>query len=185
MQNTFSKIMISENRTEEKLWHVVYTRSRAEKRVFTELSQKGIECFLPLQKKLRQWKDRKKWVEMPLMTGYCFVCISRKEYDEVLHTDNVVCYITFEGKAAVIPTKQIDALKQLTKQNDFEVTVSKENFEPGKMVEVIAGPLIGLKGELVEIRGKKKFILRLIQIDNTFTVEIPASNLTPVINLKF
>ena len=177
-----SYIMISENRTEEKLWHVVYTRSRAEKKVFTELTQKGVECFLPLQKKLRQWKDRKKWVEMPLMTGYCFVCITRKEYDEVLRTDNVVCYITFEGKAAVIPEKQIDALKQLTKQNDFEVTVSKENFEPGKQVEVIEGPLIGLQGELVEVRGKNKFILRLTQIENTFTIEIPASYLTAVPN---
>jgi len=96
----------------------------------------------------------------------------------------VVCYITFEGKAAVIPEKQIDALKQLTKQNDFEVTVSKENFEPGKQVEVIEGPLIGLQGELVEVRGKNKFILRLTQIENTFTIEIPASYLTAISNQK-
>jgi transcription antitermination factor NusG len=170
--------MVFENKTEVKLWHVVYTRSRAEKKVLTELTQKGIECFLPLQKKLRQWKDRKKWVEMPLMTGYCFVCISRKEYDRVLHTDNVVCYITFEGKAAVIPAKQIDALKQLTKQNDFEVKVSKENFEPGKLVEVIEGPLIGLQGELIETRGRNRFMIRFSQIKSSFLVEIPSDKLS-------
>ena len=166
------------NKTVKKNWYAVYTRSRAEKKVHTELTIKEIECFLPLQKKLRQWKDRKKWVEMPLLTGYCFVCTSRAEYDKVLQTNNVVCYVTFEGKAAVIPDNQIDYLKQMLKQNEFDVTVSHENFRPGKEVEVIEGPLIGLRGELVEIRGKNKFILRLKQMDTSFTVEIPAAHIS-------
>ncbi len=161
-----------------KSWHVIYTRSRAEKKVNAELTAKNIECFLPLQKKLRQWKDRKKWVETPLISGYCFVCISRKEFDKVLQTDNVVCYITFEGKAAVIPERQINSLKQMMHQSDFEVTVSHKNFEPGKKVEIIAGPMIGLRGELVEARGKQKFVLRFEQINQVFTVEVPANNLS-------
>ncbi len=162
----------------EKHWYVVYTRSRAEKKVLDELTLNGIECFLPLQKKLRQWKDRKKWVSMPLMSGYCFVRISRKEYDKVLTTNNVVCYITFEGKAAIIPEKQIGALKQMLKQQDFDVSVTQENFETGKKVEIIEGPMVGMQGELIEIRGKNKFTLRLQQLNTIFTVEVPASHLS-------
>jgi len=162
----------------QKQWHVVYTRSRAEKKVSDELTFNEIECFLPIQKKLRQWKDRKKWVEVPLMSGYCFVNITRIEYDKVLQTNNVVCYVTFEGKAAVIPENQIDALKQMLKQFDFEVNVTTESFEPGKKVEVISGPMIGLRGELVEARGKNKFILRFSEINSVFSVEIPAENLS-------
>ena len=165
-------------KTSEKAWYVVYTRSRAEKKVRDELEFKGIECFVPLQRKLRKWADRKKWVEMPLISGYCFVHISRKEYDQVLHTDNVVCYITFEGRAATIPEKQIEYLQQMLKQYEFDVTVTQENFEPGKLVEIIEGPLIGLRGELVEARGKKKFIIRFTQIDSTFSVEVPAKQLS-------
>lgn len=161
-----------------KQWLVVYTRSRAEKRVRDELTQNNIECFLPLQKKLRQWKDRKKWVEMPLMSGYCFVHISRKEYDKVLNTNNVVCYVKFERKAAVVPDKQIEYLKQMLKQNDFDVSVSHETFQRGKKVEVIEGPMTGLRGELVEARGKKKFVLRLTTVNSAFTVEIPSSQLS-------
>lgn len=170
--------MISEKKLTQKSWYVVYTRSRAEKKVLEELTQKDIECFLPLQKRLRQWKDRKKWVEMPLMAGYCFVHISQKEYFEVLQTDHVVCYITFDGKAAIVPDNQIDALNQMLKQFDFEVNVSQENFEPGKKVEVIEGSLIGLRGELVEARGKHKFIIRFTQINSVFSVEVPASLLS-------
>lgn len=170
--------MIGKQKNTEKQWHVVYTRSRAEKKVQLELTIKNIENFLPMQKKLRQWKDRKKWVEMPLMSGYCFVQITRKEYDLVLQINNVVSYVRFEGKAAIIPDKQIDALKQMLKQYVFDVDVTSDNFEPGKKVEVVEGPLIGLRGELVEARGKNKFIIRFTQINSIFSVEIPANQLS-------
>lgn len=161
-----------------KHWYVIYTRSRAEKKVEAELTSMGIECFLPLQKKLRQWKDRKKWVEIPLISGYCFVCISRKEYDRILQINNVVCYVTFERKAAIIPNKQIEYLKQMLKQYDFDITVSHENFEAGKKVEIVEGPLVGLRGELIEERGKNKFILRISEMETSFTVEVPAAYLS-------
>ena len=177
-------MMNTTNTKNDKLWYVVYTRSRAEKKVHEELISRGIESFLPLQKKLRQWKDRKKWIEMPLMSGYCFVKVSRKEYNEVLQTNNVVCYITFEGKAAVVPEKQIDSLKKMLKQQDFEVSVTHETFELGELVEVIEGPMVGLRGELIEARGKNKFMLRIKQINSIFTVEVPASYLSFVPNTE-
>lgn len=170
---------------DQKQWYVVYTRSRAEKKVEQELKLQGIECFLPLQKQLRQWKDRKKWVETPLLSGYCFVHISRKEYDQVLKTNHVVCYITFEGKAAVIPEKQIICLKSLLKQYDFEVSVSKENFEAGKKVEIIEGPMLGLQGELLESRGKHKFIIRIEQLETSFLVEVPAHFISALPEKKY
>ena len=164
----------------QKQWYVVYTRSRAEKKVNDELTYQNIECYLPLQKKLRQWKDRKKWVEFPLMSGYCFVKITRREYDLVLQSDNVVCYVTFEGKAAVIPEYQIEALQKMTKQYDFEVNVTTEKFEPGQTVVIIAGPMIGLRGELVKARGKNKFIIRLDELKSAVSIEIPSEHLTAV-----
>ncbi len=176
--------MIPQYKNQQKNWYVIYTRSRAEKKVRDELIFNNIECFLPLQKKLRQWKDRKKWVEMPLMSGYCFVYISNKEYDKVLQTNNVVCYVTFEGKAAVIPNQQIDFVKQMIKQSDFEISVSQESFKPGKKVEIIEGPLVGLLGELIETRGKNKFIIRLNQMNSTFTIEVPAEQISYISSEK-
>jgi transcription antitermination factor NusG len=170
--------MTENNSTIQKKWHVVYTRSRAEKKVQTELSIKNIENFLPMQKKLRQWKDRKKWVEMPLMSGYCFVNITRKEYDFVLQTNNIVGYVRFEGKAAIVPESQINSLKQMLKQYEFEVNVTSENFAPGRKVEVIEGPMIGLRGELVKAHGKNKFIIRFSQINSVFSVEIPTNHIS-------
>ena len=46
-------------------WYAIYTRSRSEKAVNTELSLTGIESYLPLKKTIRIWSDRKKMVEVP------------------------------------------------------------------------------------------------------------------------
>jgi len=164
--------------SENKVWYAVYTRSRAEKKVLAELEAKNIECFLPLQKQLRQWKDRKKWVEVPLIPGYCFVHITRKDYDRVLQINHVVSYIIFEGKAAVVPDNQIAYLRLVLNQSDFEVEVSFENFTPGEEVEIIQTPLMGLRGELVNVHGKSRFIVRLNSINTVFMLDVPAEYLT-------
>ena len=161
----------------DKQWHVLYVKSRTEKKVFQSLSEKGIEVYLPLQQKLRQWSDRKKLVEMPLFSGYIFVNVSRSEYDNALKTDNVVCYITFEGKAAIIRNQDIESLKQILEQDKIQVELTTEDLVLGDKVEILSGPLMGLKGELVEFKGKKKVGIRIKQINYMVMVEIPISNL--------
>ncbi len=117
---------------------------------------------------------------MPIISGYCFVNICKKEYEKVLRTEHVAGYVRFEGKPATIPCQQIEYLKKMLSQSDFEVEVSQENFAPGKKVEIIAGPLIGLRGELLSHRGKNRFILRIQQINTIYAVEISAENITAI-----
>ena len=158
-------------------WHAVYVKSRTEKKAQTELQFKEIETFLPLQRKLRQWSDRKKWVEMPLISGYLFVKICRKEYDSVLQSDYVVSYVRFEGVAAVIPENQIDYLKLMLQQDNLDIEIVHESFAPGQMIDVVAGPLIGLRGKLVRIKGKNKVAVELEQLGYAVLVEIPAQDI--------
>lgn len=158
-------------------WYAVYVKSRAEKKAQTELQFKEIETFLPLQRKLRQWSDRKKWVEIPLISGYLFVRICRKEYDSVLQSNYVVSYVRFEGTAAVIPDNQIEYLKLMLKQENLEIEITRESFAPGQMIEVTAGPLIGLRGKLVRIKGKSKVAIELEQLGYSALVEILANDI--------
>jgi transcription antitermination factor NusG len=160
-------------------WFAVYVKSRAEKKAQTELQFKNIEAFLPLQRKLRQWSDRKKWVEMPLISGYLFVRVSRKEYDSVLQSNHVVSYVRFEGTAAQIPDRQIDYLKLMLKQDNLDIEVTQESFEPGQLVEVVAGPMIGLRGKLVRIKGKNKVAIELEQLGYSALIEITTDDIRP------
>ena len=153
-------------------WYAIYTKSRSEKKVHQELSFKEIEAYLPLHKRLKQWSDRKKWVEEPLIRSYVFVRITEKEYFNVLNTPGVVCYVTFGGKAAPIRDEQIDTLRRLL-TTDTELELVSENLQPGDPVEITAGHLLGLGGELVEYRGNKKVVIRLEQLQHSLLLTIP------------
>lgn len=159
-------------------WYAVYIKSRAEKKAESELQSKEIECFLPLQRKLQQWSDRKKWVEMPLIPGYLFVKTSSKEHIKIIESNYIVSYVRFDGKAAIIPDTQIEYLKLMLKQANAEIEITRANFEPGQLIEVIAGPLIGLQGKLVSINGKNKIAIELMQLGYSALVEISPKDIS-------
>ncbi len=64
-------------------WYAIHTRSRHEKQVDLFLSERGIETFLPLVHTLSRWKDRKKYVDLPLFPGYMFVCTDKERLLDV------------------------------------------------------------------------------------------------------
>jgi transcription antitermination factor NusG len=71
----------------EKLWHVIYTKSKWEKKVDSLLLQRGFESWCPVQKKERQWSDRKKIIEEPLFRSYVFVKAAKEEVAEPVATE--------------------------------------------------------------------------------------------------
>ena len=153
-------------------WYAIYTKPRAEKQVFQRLIDKGIDAYLPLQKSLKQWSDRKKWVETPLFTSYLFVHIDRRDYDGVLQTPGVLKYITFEGRAVSIPQDQIDNLKIIVDSN-ANVETTWETYSKGESVLVNGGSLKGLRGKLISDGGRKKVLVQVDRLDQNLVVEVP------------
>ncbi len=160
-----------------KQWYAIYVKSRTEKKVALMLSEAGLENFLPLRRTLKRWSDRKRWVENPLISGYCFVCVTEKEKLAVLQTTHVVNYVRFEGKPAVIPPNQIEFIRRMLNQHEVEYEASQQLPKPGQKVEIIAGPFIGLQAEMVKSKGKSVIFIRLEQIGNVFTVQIPLDHI--------
>jgi len=153
-------------------WYAIYTKSRAEKAVSDRLQEQQIETFLPLQRKLRKWSDRKKWVETPYINSYVFVKVSEKEYYDVINTQGAVRYITFEGKAAPIPDWQIDAMKKVV-NSDQAFHFSNQHFQKGEKISIESGTLAGYTGEVIhDSDGKKKVIIRINQIGYALLVEM-------------
>jgi len=155
----------------ERAWYAVYTNSRAEKRVSDRISEMGIETFLPLQKTLRQWSDRKKLIEKPLISSYVFVRAVPKEFFPIRTIDGVVKFIMIQGKPVAIPEQQITNLRILC-GSDAEVTISSDVYAEGDKVEVVVGSLTGLQGELIRVGRKHKVVIRIIQPGMNLTVDI-------------
>src|SRR6056297_2321899 len=94
-----------------KRWYAIRTKPRAEKKAEEALKVKGIEVYMPVQKTLRQWSDRKKWIWEPVLKSYLFVCVEAREIDLVRFTHGVSGFIVFGGVPASIPEAQIRLLK--------------------------------------------------------------------------
>ncbi len=140
-------------------WYALYTRPRHEKKVYNQLIEKGVVAFLPVVERVRQWKDRKKRVEMPLFNSYVFVRIDLKDRYYSLQTHGVVRLVSFGGNPASIPDWQIEQLQQVIKHPD---TLELEHYlREGDWVEVTAGPFKGVKGRLKELRGQTRLVINI------------------------
>lgn len=158
-------------------WYAVYTKSRMEKRVHSLLLEKGIESFLPLQKTMKQWSDRKKKIEIPLFNGYVFVFLNyEKGYLSVLKTIGVVGFLKITTHPEAIREEQINLLKALYENNHiFEI--KNENFKEGKQVKVSYGALKNISGKIIDILPNK-ILVQLDILENNYKLLIPSEYLT-------
>jgi transcriptional antiterminator RfaH len=155
-----------------KRWYALYTRSRAEKKVAEVLEQSQIEVYLPLQKTLRQWSDRRKWVYEPLFRSYVFVKIEKKDFHHVLNVFGVVRFVTIAHEKIAIPECQIDAIRAYMGELIIEQPLSY--FQKGGEVEVVYGPLKGIRGSLVSVKNQRKLIIQIDAIYQNITLTLPS-----------
>jgi transcription antitermination factor NusG len=168
----------------EKNWYAVYTKSRAEKKLHSELCAQNITSFLPLKREMKQWSDRKKWVEQPLLPSYLFVHVSSTDQFNVLNTQGAVRYIYFEGRPAKIPEKQIKYLQDLLDNQPLGIEVDYSNIAEGDQVEVVSGPLRGVCGEVVQLKGKYRILLRFGPLGCCVHAEISLHDLARLKQVK-
>lgn len=158
-------------------WYALRTRSRHEKSVRDRLDGNGFEPFLPLMKTLRQWSDRKVWTELPLFSGYCFARFDLQSRYAVLQIPGVVDIVGITGPQA-IPVEEMDALKVVAgSQRSCD---AHTYLTEGSWVEVVRGPLMGLRGQLVRKAGQHCIVIRVHLIQQAASVHIDVSEVTPV-----
>lgn len=161
-------------------WYALYTRSRFEKKMLSELSDRRIEVFLPMREILSRWKDRKKKIWIPLFPGYIFVnhVDTPENRFRILNIPGAVRFVGLEGHADPIPDEQIEYIRRF-----LESSIAIDPYpyvQVGSRVEVIAGPLKGIQGILVEKRGRFRFVLQVDLIRQAVSVEIDASDVRPL-----
>jgi transcription antitermination factor NusG len=132
--------------------------------LYKELSDKGVESYLPLKREMRVWSDRKKWVETPLFSSYVFVRVSEREYYDAISSHWAVRYVCFEGRAVPIPDSQIESLKLFLEDTKRDVELTSRSLKKGDHLEVTIGPLKGVRGELLQLRGQHRIVIRFISL---------------------
>ena len=155
-------------------WYALYVRSRYEKKVYAQLLKKNVESYLPLVEEVRQWSDRKKKTREPLFKGYLFVKIALKEKLMVVQTDGVVKIVGSANTPSAIPDEQINWIRTVLEHPTLARNVRKEEYPVvGVKVEIVAGPLRGLRGVVSQVRGNNRLIIEVQTIARAFSVEVP------------
>jgi transcriptional antiterminator RfaH len=164
----------------DKVWKAIYVTSRSEKKVLDKLNEKGIEAYTPIKKTMRQWSDRKKMVEVPILNGYVFVKVNDQERDKVFFVNGVVQYVRFNGEDAVIREEEINSLKNIVALGyDIEMNTAKA-FPSGSKIMIMQGPLKGIEGVVSEIENEDWLFVNLDSIQYNLKVKLPAGILKNV-----
>jgi transcription antitermination factor NusG len=155
-------------------WFALYTRHRHEKAVAQQLSERGLEAFLPLYKTAHRWKDRVKELFLPLFPNYVFVLASPGQRGTVLSTPGVHDFVRLSGVPAPIPPAEIDAVRRVVHQS---LNADPHPFlKTGDWVRVNSGPLKGLEGILIRKKNFYRLVLSVELLVKSISVEVDVAD---------
>jgi transcription antitermination factor NusG len=159
-------------------WYAAYTHARHEKKVAQQLQERGIEHFLPVYHSVRQWKDRKKELDLVLFPGYVFARIDIADKLRVLQLPGVVRFVSFNGQPIALDGRDLEALRTALQQG------LRAEHHPyltaGRRVKVVRGPLTGAKGILVRAKTNCRIVISIDAIMRSVSVEVDESDIEPL-----
>ena len=156
-------------------WYACYTRARAEKRAASLLASNGVESYLPVIEQLRQWSDRKKRVAFPLFPGYVFARFDLRRTYDVVNIPGIVAIVGVDGDPAPIRDEELESVRILVSGVNAGEEVPKvvETFTVGQVVIATEGAFAGMRGVLLEERGRTRVVVRLSGLCQAVSVELP------------
>ena len=155
----------------------MHAKCNHEKKIVARLESIGIETFLPVRTMMRKWKDRKKLIEFPLFPGYVFVHIPLLKKRDVVQTPGVV-RIVGNASPEPMPENQILGIKKFIETHvDFD---PYPHLFEGMAVEVIRGPLKGVKGILEVKKNMHRLIINVDLLNNAIATEIDACDVQAI-----
>jgi transcription antitermination factor NusG len=161
-------------------WYVLMTQPRAAKLVGKRLAEIEFENFVPIQRQLRQWHDRKKWVEVPILNYYIFVYTNNKRRNKVFEVTGITKFLTVNGKLCTITDQEIERIKRLCSYNG-KVEIQEGTIDVGDEVDIMEGHFIGLRGQVITTQSKTRIKISIQSLNCFATVEIEKSSIKKII----
>jgi len=129
-------------------------------------------------KRLREWKDRKKWVDFPLFPGYLFIYIQPhpESFLSVLKTRGAVNLLSAEpGYPTPVSADEINSLQVLIGSGrDIDIY---PHLKEGARVRVKSGPLQGAEGTLERKEDQYMFLVNVDLLGRSIGVRMYADDI--------
>lgn len=159
-------------------WFAVSVRPRYEKLATRHLERLGVNCFLPVYRSVRRWKDRRKELDMALFPGYVFVNMNARDRLGVLRAPGVLRFVTFQGQPAAVPDSEIRALES----SAFAGLRPQPHpyLRQGKKVRVKSGPLVDVEGIMIRRKEGFRLVLSIELISRSVMLEVDEADVEPL-----
>lgn len=151
-------------------WYAVYTWARHEKAVARHFEERGLTYFLPLYQAVHRWNKRSSRVSLPLFPGYVFVRTGARDRFRPLQVPGVLHYAGAGVTPSPIADEEIEALRR--------ILISGKEVGPhpylsaGNSVQIVAGPLAGLRGIVQRTKAGNRFVISVETIRQSIAVEL-------------
>lgn len=159
-------------------WYVAYTRVKQEFVIKKKLDDLGVESFLPSEERVVETSLGRKTIRVLLIHGMIFIHTDRATSFSLLndHFLNIVYLKDIEGRhSLIVPDNQMRDFMFVLDFSSSGIEVLNKDLKRGDRVRVIKGPLRGLEGELVRLKGHKRVVIRLDGVASIATSYIPGS----------
>lgn len=156
-------------------WFVLRAETGREDRVLKQVLARGIEAYLPFYSDTRRWAHRNpETVQRALFPGYLFGRFTMSQRATALSVPGVIDILTFGSIPAKVPDVEIENLR---------VVVASGLAEPwnllkiGQQVTITHGPFTGIRGRLIEIKNKLRFVVGVELFNRGVSVEVESGML--------
>ena len=161
-------------------WYAIVVKPQAERAVEAALGQKNYETFFPVVTTDRRWSDRTKRVDVALFPGYVFCRFDHERRLPIMTTPGVREIVGFGRHAAPVDDAELTALRIVLASG---VSLDHcEYLQPGDAVEVTQGPLQGLRGSLLEVKGSCRVVLSVELLQRSVSVEMDRTRIRRIEN---
>ena len=160
----------SESQPDGASWFALCVKPRHEKSAAAALRFKGYDEFLPLYRARARWSDRVKVTQRPLFPGYVFCRLDIRHRVPVLNTPGVLRVIGHGREPVALEDREIDALKVVVRSG---LPAEPWPFlNVGCRIGIEEGPLRGIEGTLLEIKGRDRLVLSVGLLQRSIAVEV-------------
>jgi transcription antitermination factor NusG len=160
------------------LWFAVAVKSRHEKAVGEALGMSDIEHFVPVYRERRAWSDRTKFAEVPMFAGYVFTRFRYEERLRVLNTRGVISILGGGKVFSPVSDEQIASLRTIV--NSGTQPRPCAYLAPGQVIQVERGPLAGIRGSIVRLKGQTCIVVSIEILQRSVAVEVDADAVRPI-----
>ncbi len=146
-------------------WYCVHTKPKCEHIAAAHLIQlDGVEAFCPRIRYQKKTRRGKVWFNEALFPGYTFARFSLGERIRAVNGSHGVLRVVRFGEDSypTIPDEIIGEWKQAV--DDRTLITIEEEFRPGDEVEVVEGPLKGLRTVITQVLPAQERVRILLEL---------------------